>query len=163
MKKRARYAVGYGRPPRHTRFKKGQSGNPAGRPKKEKVMTNGLSIVEVHCDDACVGAVQRALAGIRGVRDVRSRPMVNAKMQNGHVRAETSGNSLDMLVSHLAKNKRIKSVTPADLRAFMTSVGRSEKSTPGLIKDAIEAGVLKRIAGATRKNSAYRIIRGKTA
>ena len=26
--------VGYGRPPVHTRFKKGQSGNPGGRPKK---------------------------------------------------------------------------------------------------------------------------------
>lgn len=26
--------VGYGRPPRHTRFKKGQSGNPRGRPKR---------------------------------------------------------------------------------------------------------------------------------
>jgi hypothetical protein len=25
------YAVGYGKPPRHTRFKKGQSGNPRGR------------------------------------------------------------------------------------------------------------------------------------
>lgn len=25
--------VGYGRPPKHTRFQKGQSGNPAGRPK----------------------------------------------------------------------------------------------------------------------------------
>ena len=25
--------VGYGKPPRHTRFKKGQSGNPSGRPK----------------------------------------------------------------------------------------------------------------------------------
>jgi len=27
------YAVGYGRPPLHTRFKKGKSGNPKGRPK----------------------------------------------------------------------------------------------------------------------------------
>jgi Family of unknown function (DUF5681) len=27
-------AVGYGRPPRHTRFEPGVSGNPAGRPKK---------------------------------------------------------------------------------------------------------------------------------
>jgi len=27
------YEVGYGRPPRHTRFRKGQSGNPRGRPK----------------------------------------------------------------------------------------------------------------------------------
>lgn len=27
------YAVGYGRPPQHTRFRPGQSGNPGGRPK----------------------------------------------------------------------------------------------------------------------------------
>jgi hypothetical protein len=27
------YEVGYGKPPEHTRFKKGQSGNPKGRPK----------------------------------------------------------------------------------------------------------------------------------
>ncbi|HZH27418.1 MAG TPA: DUF5681 domain-containing protein [Azospirillaceae bacterium] len=27
------YEVGYGKPPRHTRFRKGRSGNPAGRPK----------------------------------------------------------------------------------------------------------------------------------
>lgn len=28
------YSVGYGRPPRETRFKRGTSGNPAGRPKQ---------------------------------------------------------------------------------------------------------------------------------
>lgn len=32
----ADYEVGYGKPPRATQFKKGQSGNPAGRRKKEK-------------------------------------------------------------------------------------------------------------------------------
>ena len=31
-KQQRMYEVGYGRPPRHTRFKKGQSGNPKGRP-----------------------------------------------------------------------------------------------------------------------------------
>ena len=30
------YEVGYGKPPRHTRFKPGQSGNPKGRPKRIK-------------------------------------------------------------------------------------------------------------------------------
>ena len=31
-KPRGRYAIGYGKPPLHTRFAKGQSGNPGGRP-----------------------------------------------------------------------------------------------------------------------------------
>ena len=30
------YQVGYGKPPEHSRFKPGQSGNPKGRPKKTK-------------------------------------------------------------------------------------------------------------------------------
>jgi len=33
MTKRKDYKVGYGRPPLETRFRKGQSGNPGGRPK----------------------------------------------------------------------------------------------------------------------------------
>ena len=35
------YEVGYGRPPAEHRFKKGKSGNPAGRPKRKK---NGQSV-----------------------------------------------------------------------------------------------------------------------
>lgn len=30
------YEVGYGKPPRHTRFKQGASGNPRGRPRRSK-------------------------------------------------------------------------------------------------------------------------------
>ena len=33
-KKKDDYEVGYGRPPKKTQFKKGQSGNPKGRPKR---------------------------------------------------------------------------------------------------------------------------------
>ncbi len=35
---RETYAVGYGRPPLHSRFKPGQSGNPKGRPKQSRNM-----------------------------------------------------------------------------------------------------------------------------
>ena len=41
--KRRDYEVGYGKPPQHTRFKQGQSGNPHGRPGGSKNLKTLLS------------------------------------------------------------------------------------------------------------------------
>ena len=37
------YEIGYGKPPLHTRFQKGKSGNPKGRPRGKKNMSTLLS------------------------------------------------------------------------------------------------------------------------
>jgi hypothetical protein len=37
------YEVGYGKPPRHTRWKAGQSGNPSGRPKGSRGLKTDLN------------------------------------------------------------------------------------------------------------------------
>jgi hypothetical protein len=40
------YEVGYRKPAKHTRFRKGRSGNPAGRPRKEKPQRDLRSVLE---------------------------------------------------------------------------------------------------------------------
>ena len=42
------YKSGYGKPPKHSQFKKGQSGNPKGRPKKSR---NIRQIIDNNLDD----------------------------------------------------------------------------------------------------------------
>jgi hypothetical protein len=72
------YAVGYGKPPQETQFKKGQSGNPKGRPKgslnlttavnralREKitVVENGRRKTITKLDAAIIQMVNRAVQG----------------------------------------------------------------------------------------------------
>ncbi|QFS83767.1 hypothetical protein FIU97_13395 [Roseivivax sp. THAF40] len=45
MSKKTEYDVGYGKPPQHTRFKKGRSGNPDGRPKAARNFATDLEAV----------------------------------------------------------------------------------------------------------------------
>jgi hypothetical protein len=77
-------AVGYGRPPKATQFKKGQSGNPTGRPRKER----GLKPIAARV----LGEVQRLSGKPKGdrVRYTTLEVVVMTLKQltaSGHVRA----------------------------------------------------------------------------
>lgn len=85
----SRYEVGRGKPPKHTRFKKGQSGNPNGRPPRKKLaarseaandfskaildeadsllrMSTGRSIKEMSTREACIRKLKEL--GLKGDR-----------------------------------------------------------------------------------------------
>ena len=61
------YGVGYGRPPNHTRFQQGTSGNPAGRPKKSR---NAKTIIRRVLDSTVTvreGDRKRTVSKLEGI------------------------------------------------------------------------------------------------
>ena len=69
------YVVGYGRPPVHTRFQKGQSGNPKGRQKGCK----NLSTLMERVLDETVTIKENGSQKIITKREASSRQLVNIK------------------------------------------------------------------------------------
>lgn len=101
MKDQSDYEVGYGKPPKHSQFPKGQSGNPKGRPKKlknmqellneelEKKITVNGELVTKQC------AIIRSLvhAAIKGSPSARK--MVLDRMENQEEELEPFDPTLD--------------------------------------------------------------------
>lgn len=76
------YAVGWGKPPRHTQFKKGQSGNPKGRPPGSKNMNTLLA----KALDEQVTARHKGKLKKFAMREAIPRQLVN-KAASGDLRA----------------------------------------------------------------------------
>ena len=115
------YEVGYGRPPQHTRFKPGQSGNPRGRPKKTKDLDklfdrelNGTLRIR---EDGQVRTTTKRDAIVKGIvldamkGDYRARKLVLEFMRDGGFDdLEVESGDLEALEAFLDQRKHSQGV-----------------------------------------------------
>lgn len=78
------YEVGYGKPPKHTRFKKGRSGNPKGRPKGAKSIS---TLIEKALSKK-ITAIEAGQTVIMTKREAFSTGLVNRAIKGDHRAAE---------------------------------------------------------------------------
>lgn len=103
-----------------------------------------MDLFRVTCfvEDKNLAKAMRALTGI--ARDVRSEPVVNVEgRRNGKLAAATGGTVGEMLAHWVVENKMAE-VTPAQVREFLKSVGRSPQSASYALRQAVLAKALKR-------------------
>jgi hypothetical protein len=108
--------IGYGKPPKHTQFKPGQSGNPKGRPRKRKTLAeeverelrtvvvlqeNGNARRMSKCQMIALQHVNRAATG-----NVRSTELLLKVRQQGQAGQHDNLNSL--LEEFREKNRRLQ-------------------------------------------------------
>jgi hypothetical protein len=112
--------VGYKKPPLHTRFKKGQSGNPRGRPRGARNFSSVL-------DDALS---QRVLVTENGrSRKISKRELGIRQLVDKFAMAEAQATR--MLLGLMLERERLAAAPPAERRSFSAA---DEKVIDNLLK-----------------------------
>jgi hypothetical protein len=122
-------SVGYGNPPEHTRFKKGQSGNPHGRPKGTLNMATVLE------------------------RTLRERVVIN---ENGKRKTITKLEAAIKQLSNRAASGELKAfqlvsalVRSAEDRAVQATISKSNLEE---VDEKVFLGILERLQAARKEN-----------
>ena len=127
------YAVGYGKPPRHTGFQKGRSGNPKGRPKGSKNFATLLT-------DALDEKVQVTEDGKR--RRVTKRELVIKQLVNKSASADLRAiKQLTDIVQGVERRSEAASAPPLP-QAFTAA----DEEVIAELKKRIERGIRAKIA-----------------
>jgi hypothetical protein len=106
------YEVGYGKPPRHTRFQKGRSGNPRGRPRGSKNLA-GLLVAALNKPVVVVENGKR--------RTMTKRDLVLAQLVNQSAKADLRATKI--LIGILQDVER-RAAPVAETSAFSTAADR---------------------------------------
>lgn len=103
----AEYEVGYGKPPAHSRFQKGRSGNPKGRPRRTIVeQANALALEEAY----------RPVT-VREGENVISLPAIRAVMRSQiALAAKGNGPAQRALISVIREIERAKADSAGQMR-----------------------------------------------
>jgi hypothetical protein len=134
------YPIGYGKPPKHTRFKPGKSGNPNGRPRKSTTLEEDIerelaAVVTIHVDEKprrftkrqliAKGCVNKAVKG-----DTRSTQLLLKKMTQ---RSSHDENNVGALIQEFRERNRLLEINDfAEEKPFISSVNSSLlKATEG--------------------------------
>lgn len=103
----------------------------------------------VFCEDKNLAKCLSALKGLCTIPETPQEVANADRMSGGRVVPRVlNGKALEVFKDHIKRNK-IKTMTPADLREFMTSIGR--KNYDPLLKKAVAAGILKKPTKKTTK------------
>jgi hypothetical protein len=97
------YEVGYGRPPKHSRFQTGVSGNPGGRPRKSKQIEH---LIQKELDEKIV-----IKEGGRD-RTITKREAIIKQFVNRAIKGDSK--PLQMMLAHLEKNREVEPFTPTE-------------------------------------------------
>ncbi|MBO0716442.1 MAG: hypothetical protein J2P55_03775 [Rhizobiales bacterium] len=109
--------------------------------------------IDFFVDDKKLAPALRALAGL-ALGDPKVTPVINAApTANGKgIKQITDGSLLELFAVFLRKTK-LAEVTPKHARDFLTNAGRSPSSASYLLRNAVEARMLKPSAGKGTKTS----------
>lgn len=124
------YEVGYGKPPKHTRFKPGQSGNPKGRPKGTNNLKTDLceelgeKVVVREGDRARHVSKQRALLKSLIARAIKGDARAGSLVMSMMMRLLDTGEGTPEIEEPLYEDER------EILRAFESRVRRTPNDEP---------------------------------
>lgn len=120
------YEVGYYKPPKHARFKPGQSGNPRGRPKRQSIPSKDVNALIQAELDKTIPVTEEGRQ-----KRITKREAIVTQLVNQAIKGETK--PLQLVLAHLDKHREVEPfvATEDDDAELMRALGMPVGSAGG--------------------------------